>query len=74
MRTRRGTSICELAQHELIYKSICDGIYIYMYTCDHMNVCKEVLSASTRKGTDICEFAQHGFIYKGICDMTYVCL
>ena len=44
------------------------------YTCEHMYVCKEVLSASTRKGTDICEFAQHGFIYKGICDMTYVCL
>ena len=44
----------------------------YMYTCEHMYVCKEVLSASTRRGTDICEFAQHGFTYKSICDMIYV--
>ena len=36
----------------------------YMYNCEHMYVCKEVLSASTRKGTNICEFAQHGFTYK----------
>ena len=43
-----------------------------MYTCEHMYVCKEVLSASTRRGTDICEFAQHGFTYKSICDMIYV--
>ena len=56
-----------------IQKYLWWNIYIYMYTCDHMYVCKEVLSASTRKGTDICEFTQHGFIYKGICDMTYVC-
>ena len=41
----------------------------YMYTCEHMYVCKEVLSASVRKGTDICEFAQHGFTYKSIYDM-----
>ena len=57
-----------------LYTKVSVMEYIYMYTCDHMYVCKEVLSASTRKGTDICEFAQHGFIYKGICDMTYVCL
>ena len=46
----------------------------YMYTWEHMYVCKEVLSASTRKGTDICELAQHGLIYKWICDVIYVVL
>ena len=45
-----------------------------MYTCEHMYVCKEVLSASTGKGTDRCEFAQHGFTYKSIFDMIYVYL
>ena len=46
----------------------------YMYTCGHMYVCKEVLSASTGKATGICEFAQHGFTYKSIFDMMYVYL
>ena len=111
---RKGTDICEFAQHGVIYKSICNMKYVYlwvyvnvciqrgsrcehsqghkhmlacttwayiqkylwwkMYTCEHVYVCKEVLSASTRKGTNICEFAQHGVIYKSICNMKYVFL
>ena len=69
--------------HSQGHKHICApnmGSYIkasvmeYIYTCEHMYVCKEVLSASTRKGTDICEFAQPGFTYKGIFAMIYVYL
>ena len=40
-----------------------------MYTCEHMYVCKEVLSASTGKGTNKCESAQNGLIYQRIRDM-----
>ena len=69
--TRNGTYKCEIAQHGLIYKRICDGIYVYMW---HMYVCKEVLTVSTGKGTDICEFAQHGVIHKSICNMKFVYL
>ena len=73
MSTRKGTDICEFAQHGVIHKSS-KSVISNMYTCEHMYVCKEVLSASTRKGTDICEFAQHGFTYKSIFDMIYVYL
>ena len=76
--TRKGTDICELAQHGFTYKSIVDMIYIYvcvyMYTCEYMHVYREVLSVSTRKGIDICELAKHGVIYKSICNMKYIYL
>ena len=29
--TRKGANICQLAQHGFIYKSICDGIYVYLW-------------------------------------------
>ena len=57
--TRKGTDICEFAQHGVIYKSFCN-----MCTCEYMYVYKEVLSVSTRKVTHICRFAQHWFVYK----------
>ena len=28
--TRKGTDICEFAQHGFIYKTICDMIYVYL--------------------------------------------
>ena len=46
----------------------------YMYTCEYMYVCKEVLTVSTRRVTIICQLAQHGSMYKSICDgIMYTC-
>ena len=73
MSTRKGTDICEFAQHGVIHKSTV-SVISNMHTCEHMYVYKEVLSVSTHKGTDICEFTQHGVIYKSICSMKYVYL
>ena len=69
MSARKGTNICEFAQHGVIYKSICNTICV---TCEYMHVYKQVLSVSTRKGTNICEFAQHGFMYKTSLDTIYI--
>ena len=54
MSTRKGTDICEFAQHGVIRKSICSMKFVYLY----IYVYKEVLTVSTRKGTNI-----HIYIY-----------
>ena len=71
--TRKGTDICEFAQHGFTFKSICNikNVYLWVYLYIYIYVYKEVLTVSTRKGADICEFAQHGFTYKSICDMIW---
>ena len=71
--TRKGTDICEFAQHGVIHKSS-KSVISNMYTCEHMYVCKEVLSASTGKGTGIFEFAQQRYTHKSFFDMIYVYL
>ena len=65
--TRKGTDICEFAQHGVRHKTICNMKNV---NCEHVYVCKGVLTVSTRKGTTICKFAQHWVIYKSIYDIT----
>ena len=70
--TRKGTNIYVSSHNMGSYKQI--SVIWYMYTCEHMYVCKEVLSASSRKGTSICEFTQHGFTYEIVFYVMYVYL
>ena len=70
----QGRDICDFAQLEFIYKSICHTLYVYLWMNVYIYIYKEVLSVRVREGRDICEFAQHRFIYKSSDDIIHVYL
>ena len=68
--TRKGTDICEFAQHGVIHKSICNMkfVYLWVYLCRQRGSnCEQ-----SQGHKHICVFAQRGFIYKTIHDTMYV--
>ena len=70
MSTRKGTDICEFAQHGVIHKSICNMKYLHLqvYLClQRGSNCEH-----SQGHKHICVFAQHGFIYKTVHDTIYV--
>ena len=72
VNTRKGKSICEFAQHGLIYihEYLCYDICIFVSMCLYTKSFK----VWTGKGGDVCEFARHGFIHESIYNMICVYL
>ena len=68
--TRKGTDICEFAQHEVIHKCICNMkfVYLWVYLCiQRGSNCEQ-----SQGHKHLYEFAQREFIYKTIHDTMYV--
>ena len=69
--TGNGTYKCEIAQHGLIYKGICDGIYVYLWhmyewmqrgsMCEHSQGHRHMLVRTTRSHTQ--KYLWYEFIY-----------